>query len=68
MTPTNVITLLIPLITLLPGAYFGWLCLTKDAEYARRKNHEYDNNEYRQTDAGAMAIDNDRWIVYLYRD
>jgi len=68
MTPTDWAILLIPLAGWIPGVYFLWLNATKGAEYARKKTHQYDNNEYRQTDAGAIAIDDERWIVYLYRE
>ena len=68
MTPTDWATLLIPLMTLLPGLYYLWLHLTKGDEYARRKLHTLTGDEYKRTDAGAMAIDDEEWIVYLYRE
>jgi hypothetical protein len=68
MTLTDVFTLTIPLMTLLPGLYYLWLHLTKGYEYARKKLHTLTGDEYARTDAGAMAIDHENWIVYLYRE
>lgn len=59
---------LIALIGLLPGLYFLYLKATKDEKDARRMLHGFNGDEYRQTEAGAMAIDDDNWTVWLYRE
>lgn len=59
--------ILIALCALLPGLYYLYLHVTKDKEDAIRMFHDMTGDEYVETDAGAMAIDDEKWIVYLYR-
>lgn len=53
---------------LLPALYFLWLKLTKDAKDARRMLHQMTGDTYIQSDAGYMAIDDENWTIYLYRE
>lgn len=59
--------LLIALCALLPGLYYLYLHATKDEKWAEEQLHGFNGDEYRETDNGAMAIDDENWIVYLYR-
>jgi hypothetical protein len=67
MSATALATLLIPLAAMLPGLYYLYLHLTKDEKWAREKLHGFNGDEYQETENGAMAIDDENWIVYLYR-
>lgn len=67
MNATDAATLLIPLCALLPGLYYLYLHVTKDYEWAREKLHGFNGDEYHDTDNGALAIDDENWIVYFYR-
>jgi hypothetical protein len=60
-------SVLIVFLTWFPGLYYLYLHLTKDEEWAKQKLHDFHGDEYRDTEGGAMAIDKDNWVVYLYR-
>lgn len=67
MTPTDWATLMIPLAAFLPFGYFAYLHITKDYEWAREKLHSFNGNKYYHSEEGGMAIDDENWMVYLYR-
>ena len=61
--------LLIIACALIPGLYFFYLQVLDPWDYLkkRRKLHELGGDTWIRTEAGRMAIDDENWIIYLYK-
>lgn len=59
---------LLPIVGLLPGLYFLYLHYCKTDEEKRRIRHDTFGDEYFETEAGAMAINEEHLHIVLYRE